>query len=132
MVNLSRPLLSPVAHTSCRYTFTIDSDQIPGYTGPPLVIENLTTGNEARFVNDKWQHPSGEANVVATVVWDDDKKVPVVGFEAMCSIEEVRALQFLDVAWRCLFSCLSGRGASHRLRRGFLENHILQHNARAH
>jgi hypothetical protein len=88
----------PLCDDACdRYTFTIDSEQIPGYTGPPLIVENLTTGNEARFVNDKWQHPSGEANVEAVISWDDDKKVPVVGFLALCTIEEVH--------WQLIFHC---------------------------
>ncbi len=83
---------APRTDTVCRYTFTIDSEHIPGYTGPQLVVENMTTGNEARFVNDKWQHVNGEANVEGVVIWDDDKKVPVVGFVALCHIEEVRSV----------------------------------------
>jgi hypothetical protein len=83
-------VLLAATNSARRYTFTIDNDQIPGYTGPQLVVENMTTGNEARFVNDKWQHPSGEANVEAVISWDDDKKVPVVGFTAIATIEEVR------------------------------------------
>jgi len=54
----------------------------------------MTTGNEARFVNDKWQHPSGEHNVGADIIWDDEKKVPVVAFIAENSIEEVRGPSF--------------------------------------
>jgi hypothetical protein len=67
---------------------------MPGYTGPQLVVENMTTGNEARFVNDKWQHVNGEANVDGVITWDDDKKVPVVGFVAISTIEEVRSTHF--------------------------------------
>jgi hypothetical protein len=51
----------------------------------------MTTGNEARFVNDKWQHLNGEANVEGVITWDDEKKVPVVGFTALCTIEEVHS-----------------------------------------
>ncbi len=102
----------PRADAAGRYTFTIQSDQIPGYTGPQLIVENMTTGNEARFVNDKWQHVNGEANVEGVVSWDDDKKVPVVGFVALGTIEEVRSVTWCRLLLRRAashFSCCRAR-----------------------
>lgn len=35
------------------YSFSIGRDDLPkSYLGPELIIENLTCGNEARFIND--------------------------------------------------------------------------------